>query len=497
MNTTQVKPADHHQTIPHCHHPIALVAINARFSHASYSLRTLKANLKKLAPQVLILESDIKTTPLQLAERIISTQPQIIGFSAYLWNIRLIESCARIIRLINPNLKLILGGPELTPDYPHTNLFDALIIGEGESALYQLCRQWLDTPSQDHTASSAPLMIISPPEDTSQLLMPDHLYTDHDLAHRTIYMECSRGCPYNCTYCTHASTGLRVIPLDSIIPALERLWQRGLRQFKFLDRSFNAPANHACAILEFFLPKATPEMELHLEINPDHLDPKVASAIASFPKRMLHLEVGIQTLNPLVATAISRSPDIATTVRNLEFLTRQTDATIHADLIFGLPGETLDSFATGFNTIVNRCAPPELQVNLLKGLPGTRVVAQSTEFGLCFNPEPPYELLYSNSMDFDTLLQLQRFARAWELIHNRGRFPHTCAVLIQLAVGYPFDTFNRLANHIYQEEGRLHAISLNRLAQLVESYVTANKLLPESEIRRLLHNDLNAKPYES
>ena len=438
---------------------ILLVAVNARYSHASYSARTLQANLGVFANEAAILETDLDVTPIQIAEQIVQHHPRIVGFSVYLWNVRLVEAVARILRTVLPQTQLIAGGPELTPEYANASLFDAVIIGEGETAFRNLCARNLSSP------------IPSTSEATDSLALPFDYYTGTDLAQRTTYVETSRGCPYPCTYCTSAKTKLRLFPLETLLPALDRLWQRGKRQLKFLDRSFNAPVAHACAVLDFFLARVTPDTCLHFEINADSLHPDVFNRMVAFPKETLHLEVGVQTLNPTVAASIGRSTNIAQTLENLRRLTHETGATVHADLIFGLPGEDEASFAQGFNTLIATANPPEVQVNLLKGLPGTRILRDAHTLGLAFSTEPPYEVLQTDVMDFETLRRVQRFARCWELVHNRHRFPKEVAQLHSVTAPDYYHAYNTLTDRIFSGEGRLFAISQSRIAHHLHTYL--------------------------
>ena len=474
---------------------ILLVAVNARYSHCSYAARSLQANLGHLAESAAILESDLDITPLQLASQIAEARPRIAGFSVYLWNVRLVEAVARILRTVAPHIRLVAGGPEITAGYSSAALFDAVIVGEGETAFRGYCEQDGQPPFDcaQGRQRPAPTVLTAEPEDTATLALPYTLYTDTDLAQRTIYGEASRGCPYACTYCTSAGTGLRLIPPDRLLPALDSLWQRGLRRFKFLDRSFNAPAVHAAALLDFFLAHVTPDTRLHFEINPDHLHESVASRIAAFPKGTLHLEAGVQTLNPRVAAAIGRSPDTETTLANLRFLTHGTGAVVHADLIFGLPGEDEASFASGFNTLVATCHPPEVQVNLLKLLPGTRLARDAERLGLAFNPEPPYELLRSDAMDFATLTRLQRFARCWELVHNRNRFPNAVQALHAACDGEYYGAYQTLAARICADEGKFFAIALPRLAQHLRTHLVEACELSATAAEAILTDDLNGK----
>ena len=470
---------------------ILLVAVNARFSHCGFAARTLQANLGQLAGAARILESDLDITPLQLAALIVEARPRIVGFSVYLWNVRLIEAAARILRAAAPRLLLVAGGPELTADYAGAALFDAVIIGEGETAFRTFCEQSLAAAAG---LRPPPSVLCASPEDPATLALPYALYSDADLAQRTVYVEASRGCPYACAYCTSAGTGLRLIPLERLLPAFDTLWQRGLRRFKFLDRRFNAPATHAAALLDFFLARAAPSMQLHFEINADHLHDDVAARIAAFPRGALHLEAGIQTLNPRVAAAVGRSADTPRTLANLRLLTRQTGATVHADLIFGLPGEDEASFARGFNALIAEYDPPEVQVNLLKGLPGTRLAHEAARLGLAFSSEPPYELLHSDAMDFETLMRLQRFARCWELVHNRNRFPHAVRALHHACGGDFFAAYRALSDRICDEEGRLFAIGLPRLARHLRSHLAEHCGVAADQAQSLIDADLNAKP---
>jgi len=476
---------------------ILLVAVNARYSHCSHAVRSLAANLGDLANRAAFLETDLEVTPFQLAEQIVERRPRVVGFSVYLWNVRLVEATARLLRTVAPHLRLAAGGPELTAAYPHAASFDAVIVGEGETVFRRLCGTWIgETLNSQRSTLNAQSngLIVAEPEAPATLALPYDLYSEIDLAQRTVYAETSRGCPHACAYCTSAGTGLRLIPLDRLLPALDRLWQRGLRRFKFLDRSFNAPAAHAVAVLDFFAPRVTSDTSLHFEINADHLHPDVAARLAAFPRGALHLEVGIQTLNPRTALIAGRTADRERTLANLRFLARETGAVVHADLIFGLPGEDEASFARGFDRLFETCEPPELQVNLLKGLPGTRFVREAAPLGLAFNPEPPYELLRSDAMDFETLLRLQRAARTWEIVHNRSRFPNAFAALRNASAPSLFQSVQSLAERIHAQEGRLHAIGLPRLAGHLRAHLVEACGLSPSDADRLTAADLNGAP---
>lgn len=476
---------------------ILFIAVNARFGHCSFAVRTLLANLGPLRSQAAMLEVDLDTTPFQLASDIVAHGPRVAGFAVYLWNVRTIRETSAILRRVAPALRIVLGGPEITRDCAGDwdGLADALVVGEGESAARRLCAAFLEGEQLNPAgtnATSAPSrarVVLAKPEDPATLELPYDLYTDADLAHRTLFVESSRGCPCRCSYCTSGGTGLRLFPLDRLLPAFDRLLQRGARHFRFLDRSFNVDEPHACRVLSFFLARHPQRIGLHLEFLPCRPGAELRDCLTAFPPGVLHLEVGIQTLNPDVARRIGRAADTAVAVETARFLCHTARAIVHADLIFGLPGEDEQSFARGFDLLVRTVNPAELQVNLLKRLPGTPLAANPGFAGLVFNPHPPYELLASDALDFSAVVRLQQFARCWEMIHNRGRFPRAVARLLLPDGASPFARFAALAARIQSAEGRLHALGADCLAAHVGAFLKDECGETESSARELIAAD--------
>jgi hypothetical protein len=233
---------------------------------------------------------------------------------------------------------------------------------------------------------------------------------------------------------------------------------RGLRQFRLLDRTFNADEAHACAVLDFFLDHLDAVDTLHLELAPVRFGETLRARLAAFPPHVLHLEVGIQTLNAATARRIGRHEPREEALDALRVLAEATQADVHADLIFGLPGEDAASFAAGFDHLV-RLGIGEIQVNRLKGLPGTPIL-HLPELAGAFNPAPPYEVLRTDALSFDELMQLQRFALAWDRLHNRGRFRHSLPLLWADPGTSPFAAIDRLARTVHRERGRVHAVGL-------------------------------------
>jgi hypothetical protein len=86
---------------------------------------------------------------------------------------------------------------------------------------------------------------------------------------------------------------------------MQRLLDRGVKQFKFVDRTFNLNVATSKAILEFFLARYQPGHFFHFEMIPDRLPESLREVIAKFPPGALQFEVGVQTFNEEVGALIS------------------------------------------------------------------------------------------------------------------------------------------------------------------------------------------------
>jgi hypothetical protein len=209
---------------------------------------------------------------------------------------------------------------------------------------------------------------------------------------------------------------------------MQRLHDRGLRRFKFVDRTFNLNLATSRRILEFFLDRLSPELFVHFEMIPDRLPAELRELIARFPAGTLQFEVGIQTFDRQVEARISRRQNHDRLADNFQWLRQHSGVHLHADLIVGLPGETLESFGQGFDRLIE-LGPQEIQVGILKRLRGTPIIRHDAEWQMVYNPHPPYEVLSTRTMDFTTLARLRRFAKFWDLFGNSGNFVESLPLL--------------------------------------------------------------------
>ncbi|MCL1886413.1 MAG: B12-binding domain-containing radical SAM protein [Betaproteobacteria bacterium] len=451
---------------------ILLTTLNARYAHSSLGLRYLHANMGKHADRTRILELVIGINSSTAAEKLLALNPAIICMSVYIWNAEESAKLVSILKTISPKTLIILGGPEIsheTPSQPIAQMADYVISGWGEATLPDLCSQILDgiRPAEKfHKGQHL---------DLNDIVMPYHLYSDEDIANRTLYVEASRGCPFRCEFCLSSLDKTAwAFDTDRFLAEMEKLYARGARNFKFVDRTFNLNTKKCLQILHFFLDKihAAPSdpVFVHFEVVPDHLPETLKEAIQAFPTGTLQLEIGVQTFNPDVQALISRKQDNHKTKENIQWLKNHSQAHLHTDLIIGLPGETIESFGKGFDRLV-KLKPHEIQVGILKRLRGTPILRHTDTFGLVFNPTPPYAIMATTLIDFFTMQRLVRFARFWDLIANSGRFAKTLPFIL---ADEPFSRFMALSDWLYDTGRTTHGIALDRLASLVAKWLITN-----------------------
>ena len=475
---------------------IVLATLNAKFIHAAFGLRYLFANLGDLQPRAVIAEFDINLRPLDIAEALLAREPKIIGLGIYIWNVEESIEVVTAIKRVRPEIKIILGGPEVsyeTEGQPVADLADHVITGEADLKFAEVCRVLLHQPVGDEATSltsnaecgvrsaesknetphvvSYPKIIAAELPEFSRLALPYDFYTEADIAHRIIYVEASRGCPFTCEFCLSSlDIPVRQVPLDRFLAAMQKLLDRGLKQFKFVDRTFNLNIAVSKTLLEFFLARHQLGNFYHFEMIPDRLPAELRAVIARFPPGSLQFEVGIQTFNPAVGALISRRQNYERLADNFNYLRKQTSVHIHADLIVGLPGETLESFAAGFDQLI-ALGPQEIQVGILKRLRGTPVVRHDAEWRMIYSAQPPYEILQNKLLDFATMQRLRRFARYWDLVGNSGNFVAT-APLIWSNGASPFKNFLHFSDWLFAKINRTDSIALARLMELLFEFLT-------------------------
>jgi radical SAM superfamily enzyme YgiQ (UPF0313 family) len=474
---------------------IVLTTLNAKYIHAAFGLRYLLANLGELRSSAALVEFDINQRPIDIAELLLAREPKIIGFGVYIWNVAPTTEVVAAIKRLRPDIKIILGGPEVsyeTEGQSIVELADHVITGEADLKFAEVCRVLLDDGSRGRSPHQLQKIIAAEVPDFSKIVLPYDLYTNDDLAHRIIYVEASRGCPFTCEFCLSSlDIPVRQVPLPAFFDQMQRLLDRGVKQFKFVDRTFNLNIATSKALLEFFLARHQPGHFYHFEMIPDRLPAELREVIAKFPPGTLQFEVGIQTFNPEVGILISRRQNYDRLADNFNFLRRETGVHIHADLIVGLPGETLESLGAGFDRLIT-LGPQEIQVGILKRLRGTPIVRHDTAWQMIYSAQPPYEILQNRLLDFATMQRLRRFARYWDMVGNSGNFLASTLLIWNagtLAPPSPFNSFLRWSDWLHARVKRTDGIALLRLMELLFEFLTIKLQLDPKLVAETLWRD--------
>ncbi len=465
---------------------IVLATLNARYTHSSFGLRYLLANMGSLQSETTMLEFVINDITVDVLAAILEQNPAIVGLGVYIWNVEPMTRLVADLKRVRPDILIILGGPEVSYEaqgQPIVELADYVIAGEADRAFPELCTKLLNGVPVDTKFIQAAVPTFD------QLALPYDLYSDADVAHRVIYVEVSRGCPFTCEFCLSSlDIPVRLANVEQFLAAMEKLLQRGAKQFKFVDRTFNLNLRISRQILKFFLDRMTPGLFLHFEMIPDRLPEDLRALIAQFPPGTLQFEIGVQTFNDEVGLLISRKQDNEKLADNFRYLRDCTGVHIHADLIIGLPGESLESFAAGFDRLYE-LRPQEIQVGILKRLRGTPITRHDDTWEMKYSPHPPYEILRNRLLTFDDIHRLRRFARYWDLIGNSGNFVESLKLIIADRRS-PFAQFSALCDWLHARHASRYGISLADLFTSIFSYlVEQTPTVPEQTIAETMWED--------
>ena len=459
---------------------IVLATLNAKYIHASLGLRYLLANMGDLRPQTVLREFTIARPVPDIVDELLLTLgeaeagqgSQVVGFGVYIWNVQQTTAVVRLLRARRPQIKIVLGGPEVSHELDEqeiVRLVDHVITGWGDLSFARLCRALLHGPRPLNK------VIAGEQPALTEIAFPYAEYSAADLQHRLLYVEASRGCPFKCEFCLSAlDKSAWAFDLDAFLMEMDGLYQRGARNFKFVDRTFNLKIDASIRILDFFLDRlaAAGEEELfvHFEVVPDHLPDRLKAMIARFPPGVLQFEVGIQSFNVEVQQRISRKQDNDKTEANMRWLVDESHAHLHSDLIFGLPGETLESFAAGFDRLY-ALRPHEIQLGILKRLRGTPLARHSDNYGMVYDAAPPYTVQHTAAVNAVTMQRFTRFARYWDMLANSGRFKQTLPFLLSLKAS-PFYAFLDFADWLWHSTGKTSGLTPEMLVDALFDYLS-------------------------
>ena len=424
-----------------------LIGINAKYIHPCLAIYQLKKNTTYECD---ILEFTIKESNSSIIDKIIShinsTKIDLIGFSCYLWNIEKILDISFFIKQNFPNIKILLGGPEVGFDEEYYlttyHQIDYIITSDGENSHHELL-QYLDGLIDIKEVSNLRYLdngnyvenkIILPDLSKIKLATLDV----NDLKNRVVYLESGRGCPYKCSYCTASlDNKVRFFPLDDVINTVKILMEKEVKTVKFLDRTFNANMKYMIDILDF-IDKNNKCTTFQFEIVVEKFNKQAIDKVASLKSKFLRFEIGIQSTNDIVNESVCRRQNMELLEKNLKLLQDTNMVDLHVDLIAGLPYETKELFIKSFNRVFSYKAK-ELELGFLKFLRGTKMMDYIKEHEYIYDPKPPYEIIQNKYMSIDDLNEIHMVEEMLETYYNSAKIKKTFDYLID----------NHIVNNFY------------------------------------------------
>lgn len=460
---------------------ILLVAIDAKYIHTNLAVQSLRAYAGKYKDHIDIVQFSINHTIEEILRGIYLQEADVVSFSCYIWNISMIREIICSLKKVQPHVKIWFGGPEVSYD-PKDCLInneglDGIVIGEGEKTFYELVEYYLGIGTNIDDINgicyrdSARLEDLKEKNNDSLTMTPyrefisldDIPFAYEDIEshkNKIIYYESSRGCPYSCSYClSSAMRGVRFRNIDLVKKELKMFLDHKVPQVKFVDRTFNCNKKHAMDIWEFIRENDNGITNFHFEITADLLSEEELQLLERLRPGLVQLEIGVQTTNPDTMEAIKRTVDFKKLSENVKRIKKAHNIHQHLDLIAGLPLEDFDSFEKSFHDVY-KLYPDQLQLGFLKVLKGSMVEDECRDYGIVYNSEPPYEVLYTNHLSYKDVIELKGICDMVEVYYNSGQFAYSMKYL-----EHYYDTPMMLYHSLYHyyDKNGLYTIAHTRM----------------------------------
>ncbi len=443
---------------------IILTTLNAKYIHTNLALRTIAGVCSKFTP--VIREFTVNDNIDSIIASLHMEKADVIAFSCYIWNIEKTLYIAQSLKAVNPELKIILGGHEVSHDsckiLEEHSYIDFVISGEGEKSFPLL----LDALSGEIALSDVPSLtcrkngeILSNPiikgGDINEYPFP-YDESIREYKGKIIYYESSRGCPFNCSYCLSGDNRkVSFLDVDRVKRELLFFIENNVPLVKFVDRTFNADKKRALEIWKFIIENSK-ETCFHFELAGSLIDDDAIALLKTAPRGIIQFEIGVQSTNPETINAIGRNIEFEKIRENVKKLLQTDNIHIHLDLIAGLPYEGYESFGKSFNDVVS-IRPHVLQLGFLKLLKGSRIREEAEVYRYKYKKKAPYEVMENNFLSFDELIKLKAIEELFERYYNSGDFSRTMDFLFE-KTDSPFEIFENIYN--YFEKNRLFERSL-------------------------------------
>ncbi len=397
--------------------------ISASYSHSSLALPAIEACRKGDEYEWQVVRGTINSDVYLLTKELYQSKPTIIAATLWLFNHEVVMKICERIKALLPEVTVIMGGPEFNGDNEHflrsndfVNFafrgegeieFHRFLAGEPHHSISGLC--FLDPEGQYVDNGTARVMNFAalPTPECSRFFNFDSPF---------VQIESSRGCFNSCAFCVSGGDKpIRDRPIEEIDRRIIEVKSRGVKDVRILDRTFNYSPRRAEKMLNLFT--KFPSMNFHLEIHPALLSDSLCELLESMPDGLLHLEAGMQSLDDKVIEACGRIGTNQAAIKGLSRLCSMNNFETHADLIAGLPHYSLEQIFSDVQQL-SQIGAGEIQLELLKLLPGTKMRKEAALHGIKFARTAPYEVLETSSISIVELDRARLLSKLLDKFYN-------------------------------------------------------------------------------
>lgn len=481
---------------------IICTSINAKYIHTNLAIRYLKAYARP-EYDIEITEYTIKDPVLNIVTDLYRKKPEVVGFSCYIWNIEETLKVSQLLKKIEPTIKIVLGGPEVSYDarewmekYP---FIDFIVSGEGEAPFKQLLaalegeREFSDIGGICFRKNSGEVQLNPQLQKIDLRTIPSPFRFKEDIptmSKRIAYIETSRGCPFNCQFCLSSiEVGVRYFDREFIKEEIRYLMKHGVKTFKFLDRTFNISRSYAMDIFQFLIDEHYPGTVFQFEITADIMRPEVIEFLnREAPPGLFRFEIGVQSTNDYTNELVKRKQNFEKLTRTVTMVKNGGKIAQHLDLIAGLPEEDYQSFRKTFNDVFE-LRPEELQLGFLKMLRGTGLRRQADEYEYVYMDHAPYEILRNRVLSFDDVIRIKQVEDVLEKYWNAHRMDDTIEYIVTNLFPSAFDFFQEFGSYWEEQGWSRIGHQLEDLFQRLEEFLLQRQVPDMETIHDLMKYD--------
>jgi len=397
------------------------VLVSCHIINSPQAIPLAAAILKTYQPykeevEVILKDFFLNDTSSEAAENILDCNPDSVGFSMYIWNRDFMVETAAAIKGLNKDITIFAGGAEITASalsLMSNSSFDYLVRGEGELPFVSLLKFLLgkDSNRPDKLIKMSYLnnLELIPSPFLNSCLDPEEW--------DGLLWELSRGCPYNCSFCSESRgiKGVRYYGEERIKKELILFEEKKVEQIFVLDPTFNIYRDRALSIIKLIKTNA-PDIHFTFEIRAELLDEELAEA---FSELHCSLQIGLQSSQIDVLKNVNRSLNAKEFSEKIELLNKY-GAVFGLDLIYGLPGDTISGFLDSLDYALFQI-PNHLDIFRLSVFPGTALFEQAKSFNLEFKNTVPYSVISGPEYSEKELDESGEIARSVDLFYNKGK----------------------------------------------------------------------------